>query len=294
MMNIEKKNIYAPLHLTKSISSKNSIIFINIFFFMSIMLIDIHCHLDHVTLNKRINEVVENAKNAGLKVILAAGVNPETNRMTLELSKKFDIIKASLGIYPPETLQKEIDDGGYPLKPNIFSVDEEISFIEKNKDKISSVGECGLDYGRDEDKEKQKDIFKKMIALAERVKKPIIVHSRKAEPDAIDILESSSIKKVLLHCFCGRKNVVKRAAELGYYFSIPTNVVRAQNFQLMAEEVDINQLFCETDSPYLSPFRGKTNEPAFVAESYKKIADIKGMELKEVVNNIWMNWQRVF
>ena len=140
----------------------------------------------------------------------------------------------------------------------------------------------------------QKVVFEKIINLAEKIKKPIIIHSRKAESDVIDILESSKIKKVLLHCFSGKKNLVKKGADLGYYFSIPTNIVRAHNFQLMAETVNINQLFCETDSPYLSPFKEKQNEPAFVIESYKKIAKIKRMELEEVINNVWMNWQRVF
>ena len=98
----------------------------------------------------------------------------------------------------------------------------------------------------------------------------------------------------MLHCFSGKKILVKKAADLGYYFSIPTNIVRAQNFQLMAKEVNINQLFCETDTPYLSPFREKQNEPAFIIESYKKIAEIKGMDLEEVKNNIWMNYQKLF
>ena len=258
------------------------------------MLIDIHCHLDHPSFNGRTDEIVENAKKAGLKVILTAGINPETNRKTLELAKKYEIVKAALGIYPPKTLQKEIEAGDYPLKPNIFDVDKEIEFINKNKGRIAAIGECGLDYSQGEDQKKQKELFEKLISLAEKIKKPMIVHSRKAEQDCIDILESSSIKKVLLHCFSGKKKLVRRAAERGYYFSIPTNVVRAQNFQIMAEEADINQLFCETDSPYLSPFKERMNEPAFVLESYKKIAEIKGMELKEVVNNVWMNWQKAF
>ena len=258
------------------------------------MLIDIHCHLDHPSFDGRTDELVENAKKAGLKVILTAGINPETNRKTLEMAKKYDVVKAALGIYPPQTLQKEIEAGGYSLKPNIFDVDEEIEFISKNKGRISAIGECGLDYSQGEEQKKQKELFEKLISLAEKIKKPMIIHSRKAEADCVDILESSNVKKVLLHCFSGKKKLVRRAAELGFYFSIPTNVVRAQNFQLMVEEVDINQLFCETDSPYLSPFKERMNEPALVLESYKKIAEIKGMELKEVVNNVWMNWQKVF
>ena len=257
------------------------------------LLIDIHCHLDHPKFND-LDKVIENAKKAGVKVILTNGINPETNRKTLEIAKKYDIVKAALGIYPINQLKKEIEEGNYPLKPNIFDIDEEIKFIEKNRDNIIAIGEVGLDGLDIENIKEQKIVFEKLIKLAEKIKKPIIVHSRRAEKEVIDLLESSRCKKVLLHCFSGKKWLVKRASELGYYFSIPTNIVRAHNFQLMAKEVNINQLFCETDAPYLSPFKDKRNEPAFIIESYKKIAEIKGMELEEVMNNIWMNYQRVF
>ncbi|MBL7054153.1 TatD family hydrolase [Candidatus Woesearchaeota archaeon] len=258
------------------------------------MLIDIHCHLDHPSFNGKTEEIINNAEQAGLKIILTAGINPETNRKTLELAGKFDIVKPALGIYPVKTLQKEIESGEYPLKKNIFDIDEEIVFIKKNKDKITAIGECGLDYSQNENSAEQKKLLEKLISLAEKINKPIIIHSRKAESDCIDLLESSKLKKVLMHCFSGKKKLVKKASDLGYYFSIPANVVRAQNFQLMVEELNINQLFCETDSPYLSPFKEQRNEPAFILESYKKIAEIKKMDLKEVINNIYMNWQNVF
>ena len=257
------------------------------------LLIDAHSHLDHPLLISKIDEIIHRARDAGLKHIITNGINPETNRKTLEIAKKYDIVKAALGIYPIHLLRKDIEDGSYPLKPNVFDIDEEIEFIEKNNDKIIALGECGLDGLDKEHMQEQKAVFEKLITLAEKIKKPLIIHSRKAEQDVLDMLESSKAK-VLLHCFSGKKSLVKKASDLGYYFSIPTNVVRAQNFQLMAKEVNINQLFCETDSPYLSPFKDKQNEPAFVIESYKKIAEIKGMDLKEVVNNIWMNFKKVF
>ena len=258
------------------------------------MLIDIHCHLDHAYFEGELDKVIDNAKKVGLKVILTAGINPETNRKVLEIAEKYDIVKASLGIYPIETLQKEIESGGYPLKNNIFNIDEEIGFIQKNKGKIMAIGEVGLDYSKGEEPKNQKKIFEKMISLAEKIEKPIVVHSRKAESDCVDILESSKSKKIIMHCFSGKKNLVKRINENGWFLTIPTNVVRSKQFQFIASEVPITQLFCETDAPYLSPFKDQRNEPAFVIESYKKIAEIKSMELKEVVNNIWMNWQRVF
>ncbi len=256
------------------------------------LFIDIHCHIDHPRFND-LDKTIENARKAGLKIILTNGINPETNRKTLEIAKKYDIVKPALGIYPVNQLVKEIKEGTYPIKVEEFDVDSEISFIEKNKDNILAIGESGLDGLDRKNILEQKSVFEKLIKLSEKIKKPIIIHSRKAEQDVIDMIESSNAK-VLLHCFSGRKHLVKKAADLGYYFSIPTNVVRAQNFQIITQIVDINQLFCETDAPYLSPFKEKRNEPGFVVESYKKIAEIKGMQLKEVMNNIWMNFEKLF
>ncbi|MBI2140575.1 TatD family hydrolase [Candidatus Woesearchaeota archaeon] len=261
------------------------------------LLIDIHCHLDHFSFNPDRDAVIERAKEAGVKIILTNGINPETNRISLELSKKYPLVRAAMGIYPIHALQKDIQTGAYPLKPNVFDVDEEIDFIEKNKGNIAAVGECGLDGLDPEHMPEQKTVFEKMIALAEKLKKPLVVHSRRAEQEALDMLASSSLKKVLLHCFSGKKNAVKRGIDAGFCFSLPTNIVRAQNFQWMAEHVPLGQLFCETDAPYLSPFRelnNGRNEPAFVVESYKKIAELKKMEVSEVMNNVWMNWQKMF
>ncbi|MFH0868100.1 MAG: TatD family hydrolase [Candidatus Woesearchaeota archaeon] len=245
------------------------------------MLIDLHCHLDHDYFNDELDKVIDNAKKAGLKVILTSGTNPKSNREVLELAKKYDIVKASLGLYP--------------IQENNINIDEEIKFIEKNKNKTMAIGEVGMDHFLTRDPlGEQKIIFEKIISLAEKINKPIIVHSRKAESDCIDMLESSKLKKVIMHCFSGKKSLVKKVNDNGWFLTIPTNIVRSPQFQENAKVTPITQIFCETDAPYLSPFKDKRNEPAFVLESYKKIAEIKGMELKEVVNNIWMNWQRTF
>ena len=263
------------------------------------MLIDIHSHLDHPYFKDELDKVIENAKKADVKVILTAGLNPETNRKSLELAKKYSIVKACLGIYPIQTLQEEIVTGNLPLKENRFDLDEELRFIEKNKKNIAAVGEVGLDYNLVQNKTEQKKDFEKIISLSERISKPIIVHSRKAEEDAIDMLKSSKLKKVVMHCFTGKKNLVKKAVDNNWFLTAPTAITRSTQFQENVGIIPITQLFCETDAPYLSPFKSDNNEfnrnePAFVIEAYKKVAEIKGMELKEVINNIWMNWQRVF
>ena len=151
-----------------------------------------------------------------------------------------------------------------------------------------------MDYYLIKDEKEQKSLFLKMIELAEKIKKPILIHSRKAELDCIEMLESSKLKKIIMHCFTGKKRLVKIIMDNGWFLTIPTCVARSLQFQDIAKNVPLNQLFCETDAPYLSPYKDRRNEPAFIIESYKKLAEIKRMELTEVVNNIWMNWQKTF
>lgn len=257
------------------------------------LLVDIHSHLDHPLLINKIEEIVNRAKNAGLRHIITNGINPGTNRICLELSKKYDIVECGMGIYPRNPLKEEIEAGDYPLKVEDFDIDGEIDFIRKNKNNIIAVSEVGLDFVNGEEKQQVED-FEKMIKLAEELKKPIVVHSRKAELKCIEMLESSKNKKIIMHCFSGKKSLVKRIADNGWFLTIPTIVVRSFQFQDIAKNVPITQLFCETDSPYLSPCKGQLNEPAYIIESYSKIAEIKGMDINEIINIIYMNWQKVF
>mgnify|MGYP001560858883 CR=1 FL=1 len=257
------------------------------------LLVDVHSHLDHHLLAGKIDEIIQRAKNAGLSHVVTNGINPETNRICLELSKKYDIVECAMGLYPRDALKKERENSEGKIYVSDFDVDEEIDFIRKNKNDIITISEVGLDFVNGESKQ-QIDDFEKMIKLAEKLKKPIVVHSRKAELKCIEMLESSKNKKIIMHCFSGKKSLVKRIADNGWFLTVPTIVVRSQQFQDIAKNVPISQLFCETDSPYLSPYKGQWNEPAYIIESYKKIAEIKQMDVNEVVNNIYMNWQTVF
>ncbi|MBU3942028.1 MAG: TatD family hydrolase, partial [Nanoarchaeota archaeon] len=226
------------------------------------------------------------AETAGIKAIISNGINYKSNRKTLELSRKYKIVKPALGLYPDDT-----------IKLTEEQIKDELNFIEKNKDKIIAIGEVGLDYKyckKKQEQELQKEIFLKIINLSKKINKPIIVHSRKAESDVIDILKNSDAKKVMLHCFSGKLKLIKRAAELGYYFSIPTNITHSQHFQKLAELADINKLLTETDAPYLSPYKNRRNEPSFIIEAIKKIAEIKNISINETANNIFMNYQKVF
>ncbi|MFW6014175.1 MAG: TatD family hydrolase [Candidatus Nanoarchaeia archaeon] len=250
------------------------------------MFIDLHCHIDFY--EDELDKVVGNAKNAGVSIIVGSGICPESNRKLLEFQKKHPIIRPSLGIYPWDALEFE-KQGKLD-----FNIEEEIEFIRNNSDKITGVGEIGLDYKNGQENNGQRKQFRKMLELAKEIDKPVIIHSRKAEKDAIEILEEKRMKKVVMHCFSGKKSLLKRARDNGWYFTVPTSVVRAQQYQLLVEEVNITRLFCETDSPFMSPFKEKWNEPAFVVEAYKEVARIKGLGLEETRNNIFKNWQDLF
>jgi TatD DNase family protein len=263
------------------------------------ILVDIHAHLDHARFKDDLDQVIDRAKKAGIKSIITSGVNSTTNRLALKISEKYpDVVKVSFGIYPLDALAKELEAGeaeGFPRDIEPIDINKELAYIKNNKDKCIAVGECGLDFnwGREHERE-QKAVFQKVMDLVEKIKKPIVVHTRKAELEAIEMLESSSLKKIVLHCCMARKHLIKKAADNGWYFSIPPIITRLQHFQTMAEKVNINQLLTETDAPYLSPYPGERNEPAFVTETVKKIAEIKKMDPQEIANNIWMNYQKVF
>lgn len=249
------------------------------------MFIDLHCHLDIL---EDIEEKVQNAKKAGVTKVLASGLNPESNRKVLELSEKYDNVFPACGIYPIDAMNTETNT------THEIDIDAEIEFIKKNSDRILAIGEVGLDYHTGNPDNGQRKLFRKMIELAIELDKPIIIHSRKAEQEVVEILEEYDYKKIIIHCFCGKKKLMLRIKNNGWFFTVPTSVVRATQFQDMVKEVNISQLFCETDSPFLTPFKEGYNEPAFVVESYKKIAEIKNMDVEEVKNNIFMNFQKLF
>jgi TatD DNase family protein len=250
------------------------------------MFIDVHAHLDFFD-DKKIAKAVENAKKAGVGLIINAGINPSRIKKTLEIMKKYpDIVKGSLGIYPVEMLEM-----------NEKEIDEQFSLIRKlaSEGKVLAIGEVGMDFKEGTDREKQKKNFERFISLSIELDLPIIVHSRKAELECVEMLEKMKAKKVIMHCFSGNFNLVKRIIENGWSFSIPANITFSEHFQKVVSECPISQLLCETDTPFLHPVKGqRDNEPANVIESYKKIAEIKGISLKECEKKIEENYKRLF
>ncbi len=257
---------------------------------MGKLLVDVHAHLDYPELLGRIESVIDRAEKAGVKAIIANGLELKSNKVVLELAQRFEIVRPAIGLYPVDALVKEIPEIGE------IKIEKEFEFLEKHKKNIVAFGEIGLDFvsSTEEERELQKKVFKKILAISKEADVPVIVHSRKAEKEAIEVMESMHMKKVVLHCFSGRKSLIKRAAENGWFFSVPPNIVRATHFQSLVALVSINQLLTETDAPFLSPYKDKINEPAYVAEAVKKISEIKELNIDEVENIIFKNYMRLF
>lgn len=244
------------------------------------MLIDVHCHLDFPDFTD-LDKVIERAKKAGVVSIISNGVNQESNRAVLEIAKKYEIVKPALGFYPDEAVKQDDD-----------AVNKEIEFISEQKP--VAIGEVGLDNYRVQNPERQKEVFKRFIHLAEKMNLPIIVHARKAEQEAVELLQSYKLKKVIMHCFSGSLQLAKKIADNGWYFSIPPSIVYTSNFQELVRAVNSTHLLTETDAPFLGPVKGERDEPAFVAFTIREIARIKRIEAEEAENIVFMNYKRIF
>jgi TatD DNase family protein len=269
---------------------------------MSLKLIDVHAHIDRLSIESIKPEVnyddwlqtiLNNAQNSGIKAIIANGTESKNNREVLELAKDHSMIKAALGFYPTDVEQTSEAE-----------LDKELEFIKKQKNSIVAIGEVGLDKKYSEHNltsgkwkelyKKQQEGFEKIITLSEKTKKPLLLHTRKAEQDVIDMLESSTLKNPMLHCFSGKKKLIKKGVDHGWNFSIPVNVIKSQQFQGMIDLVPLAQLLTETDTPYLGLEPGPTNEPANIALSIKKLAEIKKIEVEEMSDQIFLNYMRLF
>jgi TatD DNase family protein len=253
------------------------------------ILVDVHAHLDAPDYEKNFSEMIAENKKAGVAAIVSNGTHTESNRKVLELAKKYDIIKPALGVYPVHAVDMSEED-----------FDREAEFIKKQD--ILAVGEVGLDYLKgddnphgDEKKILMKERFERLIEISEKKKVPIIVHSRRAELDCIEMLQSSNAKKVIMHCFMGRKHLVKRIADNGWTLSIPCIVGKSQQLQDNVSLLPTSQLLTETDAPYLSPDSAVwPNQSRFVEVAVRKIAEIKKLETEETANLIYQNYRKMF
>ena len=251
-------------------------------------MIDSHCHLDHESLLNNINEVLKRSKDVGIKKLLTIcttlkGFNNIKNILTID-----KIIYGTFGIHPHETDNDNISK-------NII-----VENIKKNP-KLIGIGETGLDfYYNHSKKNKQIDSFKRHIEAALETNLPIIVHSRNAEEETFNILSKYKHEKpkILMHCFTGSYNFYKKMEELNSFFSASGIITfnNSQDLQNTFLKIPNNKLLVETDSPFLSPvpMRGKKNEPSFIKYTIKKLAEIKNINMSEMINITTDNFNKLF
>ena len=244
------------------------------------MLIDTHCHLSKDDY-ENLDEVIKNMNG----IMITSGCNDETNLEVLKIVEKYENVYGTLGIHPEEV--ENINEDSF-------------KFIEDNLNnpKIVGIGEIGLDYyWTDKTKEKQKKVFEYQVRLAEKYKKPIVVHSRDAIKDTYDILKKYKVKGTI-HCFSSSLEMAKEFIKLGYKIGIGGTVTfkNSKKIQDIVKELDMKDILIETDSPYLSPepYRGRKNVPSNVYYVASKISDIKGISIGETIEITGQNAYQTF
>lgn len=243
------------------------------------MIYDSHAHMDYFK-RKELREILENSKE--VKVVISNSTDLKSCKKNLKISKEQPKIKFAAGLYP-----------GKDLKKNDFAPFKE--FVEKNKDSIIAIGEIGMDFQESQDRETQEYIFRQQLSLAKELNVPAIIHTRKAEKKVLEVLEEFKNQKIVLHFFHANFKLIKKAEDLGFYFSIPTNIVRSEHFQKMVRELSKKRILTETDSPFLSPYPNrKHNQPAYIKESIKIIAKIWKTTESKVEKQIEENFYKIF
>lgn len=262
------------------------------------MYVDVHTHLTHEKFLDDWQMVIKSAEAAGLSAIIVNGLEPASNRKILAMASQFPVVKPALGIYPIDAVNHLLPDD-FKLTVARFDVDQEIAFIREQAlaGKLHAIGECGLDgyWLTQETFAEQERVFRALIGVALEADLPIIIHTRKLEERAGEILAEMQIKRVNFHCFGGKVKLAQRFAEqFGWYFSIPANAPVNPAFQQMLTNLPIEQILTETDAPYLGPVRGERNEPANVTGTVALLAILRSMSEPEARTQVWQNYLRLF
>ena len=257
---------------------------------------DSHCHLDDERFDEDRERLIAEIKKANITKFVSAGYSIEGSKKGVELSKKYDYIYTTCGISPNDIPQDEDE-----LWKNIEEISDLVKENIENK-KIVAIGEIGLDYYWEKDLQKrelQRQVFIKQIEIANVWNLPIVIHTREAVMDTLEILRKYTVnRKGVFHCCPLNRELVKEALKLGFYISFagPITFKNSKNAKEIIEMVPNDKMLIETDSPYLAPepVRGTRNDPRNVQYIAKKIAEIKGMTLEEVAKMTYENTKEIF
>jgi len=253
------------------------------------MLVDSHCHLDFPEFAPELDAVMERARAAGVKTCVSIGTTLAKFPQVRAVAERFDDVWCSIGVHPHEAKKELLAD------PSVL--------LEAAKHpKVVGIGESGLDYYYEHSpRDEQRQNFRTHIAAARKTQLPLIVHTRDADDETIDILHEEMGEGVfpgLIHCFTGSQKLADAAVEMGFCISVSgiATFKNSQGLRDIIRSVPLERLLVETDSPYLAPVphRGKRNEPAFVANTAAMLAELKGVPADELANATTDNFFRLF
>jgi len=253
------------------------------------MLVDSHCHLDFPDFAAELDEVVARARAAGIGRLVTICTRVRKYAQVLAVAEKFPEIYCSVGTHP-HNAHEELD------------IDAKALIALTNNPKVVAIGEVGLDYHYDNcPRAAQAQGLRQHIAAARETGLPLVIHAREADADMARILEDETGKgtfPAVLHCFTGGRDLAFKAIELGHYVSF-TGILTFKNSQALrdiAAALPVDRILVETDAPYLAPlpYRGKRNEPAYVVETAKILAQTRGVTADEIARQTTENFFRLF
>ena len=245
---------------------------------------DSHTHLMDEQFDGIRDEIVENAKKNQVVYMTTIGYNEATSREAVKDAEKYEGVYATVGLHPENVEEYENFDFIYELAKN---------------PKVVAIGEIGLDYHWGGDKERQKELFIKQIEIANELGKPVVIHSRDADMDMLEILKNHKIENgFVMHCFSSSVEILKEVLKLEAYVSIagPVTFKNARSLIEVSKMVPEDKLLIETDAPYLTPepYRGKRNEAAYVIHTAQKIADLREISLEKLAEITTENAKRFY
>ncbi|MCU1288717.1 MAG: TatD family hydrolase [Acidobacteria bacterium] len=267
--------------------------------------VDSHCHIDGEAFDADRDEIVRRANDAGVKAMLTIGTgNPHDGEIerAVRVAEKYENVFAAIGVHPHDA--KLYDD----------KAENHLIDLVKKSDKVIAWGEIGLDFYYDNSpRDVQKEVFRRQIRTARELNLPIIIHSRDADSETVQILREECAPKTendadgnsensfpggIMHCFGGTAEMAKDLMEIGFMISFAGNITfkKADNLRDAARVVTLDKLLIETDCPFLTPipFRGKRNEPAYVVHTAKFLADFYEIEVEELARQTTENFKKFF
>jgi len=254
---------------------------------MDIRLIDSHAHLDGVKFADDREDVLRRAREAGVVATLTIGVDLASSERAVALATAHDELYATVGVHPHDAAR--FDDADWPRLCALFT-----------HAKVRGVGETGLDYFYDfSPRERQQALFRRQLELAGDVGRPVVIHIRDAYDDAFALIAEVGLPAGgVVHCFTGGPTECERALALGLFVSIPGIVTfkNGDNIRAAVPLIPDDRLLVETDAPYLAPLphRGRRNEPAYVVETARRVAELRGQSLAELASLTRANTCRLF